>query len=133
MQTIAYKTFTITGNKMQFKIGDWVVQVKENYSNYNKCFKIKSVLSNNTYIVEPNIFDVDAIQNTNNQFELWRPKIGEWCWILELHLPFPCIQKVLRIEEWANCFTYATAYNGTLLITELEPFIGQLPTYLKDN
>lgn len=58
---------------MDFKVGDWVKQVKENYSNYNKCFKIKAVLNDNLYIVESNIFDIDAIQNTDSQFELWEP------------------------------------------------------------
>lgn len=112
---------------MNFKQGDWITQVKENYSNYPIHLQIKGIVDSATYIVEPNIFDIDAIQNNYDQFELWNPHLNEWCWILDSTLPFPHLQQILRIEEYDNCFVYATAYHGTLLISDIAPFVGELP------
>ena len=123
-----------------FKVGDWVKQVKENYSNYNKCFKIKAVLNDNLYIVESNIFDIDTIQNTDSQFELWEPKQGEWCWFWNGDKQ-PFLAQMDFLENDEDCInywtkqgihgSYADLSDATHCFQYCEPFIGELPIIYK--
>ena len=59
--------------------------------------------------------------------ELWQPKVGEWCWFWDenyttsILAKFENISNGLFVENHGNIFEYC------------EPFIGQLPTHLKDQ
>ncbi len=59
--------------------------------------------------------------------ELWHPKVGEWCWFWDenyttaILAKFENISNGLFVEHHGNIFEYC------------EPFIGQLPTHLKDQ
>ena len=59
--------------------------------------------------------------------ELWQPKVGEWCWFWDenyttaILAKFENISNGLFVEHHGNIFEYC------------EPFIGQLPTHLKDQ
>ena len=64
--------------------------------------------------------------------ELWEPKQGEWCWYKNL------LVKVISINNRDDgIISYSVSnpmlgesYSGAIT---LEPFIGQLPTFIKDN
>lgn len=132
----------------QFKSGDWVKQVKENYSDYLICFKVKSIVDDTTYIVESNVFDIDAIQNTDSQFELWTPKPNELCLFWNHDMRYPIIAKLdyIYIDEFSDItmynsdipyiestYTDCIEYSNIQSFTHCEPFIGQLLINLKVN
>lgn len=109
-----------------FKPDDWIIlsnssdsrslaQVKETYSNSNKA-KLYWPSENST-----------AVCSEMQYYELWQPKVGEWCWFWDenyttaILAKFENISNGLFVEHHGNIFEYC------------EPFIGQLPTHLKDQ
>lgn len=117
----------------KFKVGDWVVDTQD-----GALYKIKEIkefpeepmykrftLSN----TEETWIDIYNDEIDTDGWELWQPTIGEWCWF------------------WNNGYekepTLAQLkYKGAKLMSTLdgmgyfeycEPFIGQLPSFLKDN
>lgn len=67
-----------------------------------------------------------------SDIKLWQPKLGEWCWYKHLLVKVISIDKrddgIIRYVISAPM--YAEQYSGAIL---LEPFIGELPSFLKDN
>ena len=83
--------------------------------------------------------------------ELWQPKVGEWCWFINTNCA-PLLAQFVKMQTqsfWinnkyksvlgykANKFGH---YSGNIgpkdedyVFVYCEPFIGQLPTYLKDQ
>ena len=60
---------------------------------------------------------------------LWKPKSGEWCWNEFLGL---C--KYISTDystKWHNVLPYIEL-KSSRQVQNLEPFIGELPTFLKD-
>lgn len=136
--------YRIKPNEPKFKAGDWIRQVKSNFSDYSRICKIVDCVENNLYSVETNIFDIDCINNTDESFELWQPKPNEWCWFWNEPSDIPILAKLISIEYFLekpteykiktpsyisetvhSCMTY-------MYFKNCEPFIGQLPTILKD-
>ena len=71
--------------------------------------------------------------------ELWQPKVGEWCWFWSKSFPKP---QLLPFRSYFKNSFYSTEYGVTIFNEVLykcnyfdycEPFIGQLPTHLKDQ
>lgn len=99
----------------EFKVGDWVI-TKAGYT------KQISGLTRDAY-------DTLSIGNTSvgvnvvfkNEIELWQPKEGEWCWSKK------------RNELTNNVCELIRFYWDNDNIGDCEPFIGELPTFLKDK
>ena len=97
----------------QFKVGDWVV------GKHNKNpIHIKDIgtTPTNSSVTINGTFSVD-------QFTLWQPKEGEWCWFWNgegINSIDPFIARFNKCSR-LNAFDYC------------EPFIGELPSFLKEQ
>ena len=133
-----------------FKPGDWVIlssssdsrslaQVQETYSDSNKAKLYWP--SENSAAVCPEM----------QYYELWHPKVGEWCWFINPNCA-PLLAQFVKMQDqsfWinneyesvlgykANKFGH---YSGNIgpkdedyVFVYCEPFIGQLPTFIKDQ
>jgi hypothetical protein len=105
-----------------FKVGDWVKTT-------GMPFKVD----------EPVLSDIDCGEL---EVELWKPKEGEWCWFRSESMP-KYIQVLAQFKEVYNevdhiryCVMYKQedVEEGVISIhySECEPFIGQLPSFIKD-
>lgn len=99
-----------------FKVGDWVK------SNFNGV--ISKVVEN--YNEEPYTVDISVLNNV--MFELWEPKEGEWCWFWNKGATKP------TIGQFENKHTKSTynMKNSMYFYDYCEPFIGTLPSFLKN-
>ena len=62
--------------------------------------------------------------------ELWQPKVGEWCWFWNVtNFDAPTLSKFYGMQDKLFKCTNSKQY----LFTHCEPFIGQLPTSIKDQ
>ena len=124
-----------------FKLDDWV-RVMEGHAK-NKIFKVTGLLG--TDVLLGNCFNYKA-----DHCELWQPKVGEWCWFINDNCA-PLLAQFVKMQDqsfWinneyksvlgykANKFGH---YSGNIgpkdedyVFVYCEPFIGQLPTHLKD-
>ncbi len=68
-------------------------------------------------------------QGEDHNCEHWQPKEGEWCWFWDKKDNTPSIGK---IEKYHNGYYYSSAFNGSIC-EYCEPFIGELPSFLKDK
>ena len=107
----------------QFKVGDWVENIR--------CVNlriIKQVVDCKDHL------DTLTVGNTTNginvvlksDIRLWHPQPGEWCWFWNKRL----VQE-LRLSQFSNVFndTYYTHTGHDF--DHCEPFIGELPSFLK--
>ena len=121
-----------------FKPGDWVIipndsdkrslaQVKETYTESSK---VKLYWPSE---------DSAAVCSEMTHYELWQPQSGEWCWFWSKSFPKP---QLLPFRSYFKNSFYSTEYGVTIFNEVLcecnyfdycEPFIGQLPTILKDK
>ena len=69
--------------------------------------------------------------NYGSHLQPWRPKFGEWCWFYNTGDTFSVLRQFVKMSEenfyLANNIVCDWAYECC------EPFIGKLPTFLKDN
>lgn len=106
-----------------FKPGDWVI-VNNSFENIIK--------------VEYEDYEEDGIEtrifidNSEEYYgaedvEIWQPKPGEWCWFWDEQYTTAILAKFIEktdegyFEHHGNSFEYC------------EPFIGTLPSHLKNN
>ena len=99
-----------------FKPGDWAVCPEDN-----------------------KIFLIDGDYNGGYQsteywsgldFILWQPQPNEWCWFWCVSdFDAPILSRFCNMKD--NLFTCTNSKQ--ILFTHCEPFIGQLPTILKDE
>ena len=103
---------------MKFKVGDWVRAIDGTDI---------SIIGIDTIRWYEEIEDKDIA----NEWELWQPKVGEWCWYKHLLVKVISIDKrddgIIRYVVSAPM--YAEQYSGAI---SLEPFIGTLPSFIKD-
>lgn len=101
-----------------FKVGDWVIQTDGDDLG-DKPIQIK--FEDDTMIS----FDGETFWS-DSVFSKWQPKDGEWCWVFDDELRSELTNKayitsdgVIKTHDsckWEYC----------------EPFIGELPSFLKD-
>ena len=80
--------------------------------------------------------------------ELWHPKVGEWCWFWNKEIDVPILSKLSDITNYEDLPTiYYSEHPMYIKLGEddnyeivesynfnnCEPFIGQLPTFIKDQ
>ena len=129
----------------QFKVGDWVRHLIN-----NNIFQLirKDIIDNenydliyfNTYYDEEDcihVFDGEIFQS--EQYEHWQPKEGEWCWFWTNKGKI-LLGRLFKFES--NAYYYDSPFCN-MDINEVgidrfkanycEPFIGKLPSFLKDK
>ena len=108
----------------KFKVGDWVVHQEAEHP-----WKITQN-------------SLDKLDNT--ELKLWKPNIGEWVWINTRAdtLPFiACLLKQIKVDNTFVFTDYSYTSKGKrkdILIhpdelISLEPFIGELPSFIYTN
>ena len=103
-----------------FKPGDWV---KYKDQQDTTIYKVMDILSNDLIDIEDTIVDKYDI-------ELWQPKPNEWCWFWNVtDFDAPTLSRFCGMQD--KLFRCTNSKQN--LFTHCEPFIGQLPTSLKDN
>lgn len=105
-----------------FKIGDWVINSQGNIKQLD----------------ESDIFMLNQIpQNTlTRELALWQPKEGEYCWNTAKRT-IVHIRNIVEDQYGLSfgCYSEAngTSSAGYYRLIDLEPFIGTLPSFLKDT
>lgn len=95
----------------EFKIGDWI-----KHKVYIEApMQINEVYKTAVHIKYNGIYD-------NTEVELWQPTVGEWVW-----------SKGSYTQAFIFKWTSAHVQAGIINYTNYEPFIGQLPTFIKDQ
>lgn len=95
-----------------FKVGDWVRDGENIYQ-----------------FIEPS--SIYSYELSLQRCELWQPKVGEWCWFWNFN-EMPTLE---QFSKYHNLDDHLGNYEtlAVKLYQHCEPFIGELPTYLKDN
>lgn len=116
---------------MSFKVGDWV-----QHKYLNTIFQVKDIFKDGyldcitSLKLEPRIkWDSCLFQGkyNSNDCVLWQPIEGEWCWVFDdefrselTNRAYVTSDGVIKTHDsckWKYC----------------EPFIGELPSFLKDK
>ena len=108
-----------------FKVGDWVKSTKYQHL---KPIQIESTYESNERKGELGLKSGGIVLYSSEAVH-WKPKVGEWCWFLNNNRE-PILKQFLQM-----CPIVPTNYvskQGTIS-GSVEPFIGELPTFLKDN
>ena len=107
---------------MQFKVGDWVIpKVADD-------FKPRKI----TKIVDNDFIESEDLMGYMIDFELWQPKEGEWCWFWN-YTDTPNFMMFNGITE-DNLYNGITCIGGCdIEFDYCEPFIGELPSFIKDK
>lgn len=134
----------IWSTQMQnFKVGDWVIS-----SRYPKSPTIKIP---DKHAIDTQIFG--TYTSSRGQAHLlyahecrqWQPTEGEWCWFFNDTTDVPTLAKLIEITtlfgrdktynvKTPSCISETSySYSRTMSFKHCEPFIGQLPTFIKDN
>jgi hypothetical protein len=125
----------------KFKIGDWV-----RVTSTIICGDV--VLGEGVYeTTNTKNFDRSSIFNSKEalgKVERWEPKLDEWCWIK--HYEYGTrLCKIINVDDKsifipeANKHVQYVEYTGQDIDDKLcwgticEPFIGALPSFIKDN
>ena len=132
--TLPLKHYRIKPDEPKFKIGDWV------RFNGHVVGKVKYTTENDpSWNQSLNYFNYELeggykFHSTSAlKYELWEPQEGEWCWFWTnkegewRNVPILC-----RFESLTDGW-YAVKEFDRLWFQNCEPFIGELPTQLKDN
>ena len=103
----------------EFKIGDWI-----KHKVYIEApMQINEVYKTAVHIKYNGIYD-------NTEVELWQPKPNEWCWFWNVtDFDAPTLSRFCGMQD--KLFRCTNSKQN--LFTHCEPFIGQLPTSLKDQ
>lgn len=96
-----------------FKVGDWVVE------------KSNGDIKQTTCMPQENWTTRSAMYE--RLCEPWKPQPGEWCWFYGIQ-KHPILD---QFHSYGNSGRYKTKRHSSY--THCEPFIGTLPTNLKDN
>lgn len=108
----------------EFKIGDWVTAInkKDFLPHQSTLFKIVSIDNFNNCFGENENEYANAIY-----LKKWEPQVGEWIVIHNIH-PTMNNPTSFTVRQY-----FADDPYWKLHIEKCEPFIGKLPSFLKDN
>ena len=113
-----------------FKLGDWVISTK-----YPKASPVKI---QHQHAIDTGIFG--TYTNTKGQAsllyaeecKLWQPKPNEWCWFQWTQPKTAKYQILSKLKTISDNGYFYEDING-MCFEFCEPFIGQLPTLIKDQ
>ena len=115
----------------QFKVGDWVTINWHQDEEPNQITDIWEGDSTESVDSSSNpsstvFFDTCACRLLEERTH-WQPKEGEWCWFWNNHTNICPLLRKLEYTLNSNFYT-----NDEMIFTHCEPFIGQLPSLIKD-
>ena len=119
---------------MSFKVGDWV-----QHKYLNTIFQVKDIFKDGyldcitSLKLEPRIkWDSCLFQGKYNSDDcvLWQPKEGEWCWFWNKDSEMPPVLR--RFKQTQKDGAHITK-DDCYFYDYCEPFIGELPSFLKDK
>lgn len=115
----ATRFYRIKPEEPNFKVGDWVVNKT---SKQRIVKKITSIYSDSVTVGNTEVgINVMLI----NDLELWQPQPGEWCWYSKW-------DKIVCVESYLCKYALDMNEVEPEYKHKYEPFIGQLPSYLKE-
>ena len=126
--------YRIKPEEPKFKVGDWAVNKT---SKQRIVKKITSICGDSVTVGNTEVgINVMLI----NDLELWEPKPGEWCWVYDKTTRIPVLRKFVCMNtkgetDYTTAFPYEVENidpSSILHFRYIEPFIGQLPTILKE-
>lgn len=102
-----------------FKIGDWVAVNGHT----------QQILE---FINEDSYGKTDMVELTNDYVHVeelrpWRPQVGEWCWFYDHRDEIPALG---QFKKQINGY-HSSAFGGSICHF-CEPFIGELPSFIKE-
>lgn len=100
---------------MKFKVGDWVREKRG-----DRILQVESI-EGTVLILKDSSLYVKA-----DKWELWEPKVGEWCWFFD-NPEYPDLRKFI---EFNNGYFFAS---GSINYSNCKPFIGKLPSFIKED
>lgn len=113
------ENYRIKPEEPKFKVGDWVVNKT---SKQRIVKKITSIYSDSVTVGNTEVgINVMLI----NDLELWQPQPGEWCWYSKW-------DKIVCVESYLCKYALDMNEVEPEYKHKYEPFIGQLPSYLKE-
>lgn len=101
----ATRFYRVKPEEPKFKVGDWVVHPEAEYP----------------WRITQN--SLDKLDNT--ELKLWQPQPGEWCWYSKW-------DKIVCVESYLCKYALDMNEVEPEYKHKYEPFIGQLPSYLKE-
>lgn len=118
-----------------FKVGDWVKDIQDEA--LYKIKEIKEFPEEPTYkrfifsSTKETWIDIYNDEIDTDGWKPWQPKLGEWCWFWNFN-EMPTLE---QFSKYHNLDDHLGNYEtlAVKLYQHCEPFIGELPTYLKDN
>ena len=118
-----------------FKVGDFVRYI---HSNTSKPLKINNINCGRYY------FEGTNMSCLEHEIRPWTPEPGDWCWFYNNETDIPTLAKLISISKlFDRKETYIVAtpscisetsynYSRTMTLANCQPFIGELPSNLKD-
>ncbi len=108
-----------------FKPGDWVKHIA--FKSKHKCISINDgEFDDKVSVTNSPSFDNEFMID----YELWQSKVGEWCWFWNVtNFDAPTLSKFYGMQDKL----FKCTNSKQKLFTHCEPFIGQLPTSIKDQ
>jgi hypothetical protein len=110
-----------------FKVGDWV-------RTKNGVFQIEDIDDHD--FIEGVVEDVQLYFTDKNErwewrnnVKLWQPQVGEWCWFWNTN-EMPTLEQFSKYYDLDDDLGNYEV-NTYKLYQYCEPFIGELPTFLK--
>lgn len=117
---VSGREYRIKPEEPKFKVGDWLIEIHS--GSYAKVLEVF------TQEVRVKLYDCNSIITTENtDFKLWEPKEGDICWFWNKSNIYPRLATF--INESLGSYYADTSNDG---FDFCEPFIGQLPSYLKE-
>lgn len=114
--------YRIKPEEPKFKVGDWVVDIHSTTK-----ARVLEVFGNQ---IRVKFCYPDAIITTDSSdFIHWVPKKGDWCWFWNETLKTPML---LQFERFCSTGLYKYDANNGRNYQYCEPFLGELPTNLKE-
>lgn len=101
---------------IKFKAWDWVRDTRQG---------MKKPITQ----LKPNCIALTNPEEYAKYYIPWAPEVGEWCWFWNAQAQAPVLGKFLKYD--GRLMPFFTMANDCFIFCE--PFIGELPSHLKDK
>lgn len=113
----------------KFKVGDWLrVPKHKHIFQFTSTFKEDDI-----EFIADGYDEIYGQQGwTIDEVELWKPNVGEWCWFSGGCYGIPTVLKFLKQNSDTRYYGYLHDKFDLKVFSHCEPFIGELPSFIKD-